>query len=191
MSAADLLTLSRIASAFLLMFLLSHGGIAFKTASFILFLLASLTDYWDGKLARAQGLSTHFGKLMDPIADKFLVLAAFLSFVQLGLVPAWMTAVVVTRDLLVTGFRLFVPLGHSAQGVRKSGKHKTALQMILIFFVLGYLVLAETPFWHAEWEPFARRAVYTCMLFVVFVTVWSGVRFFIKNKDALDAILGQ
>ena len=172
------------------MFLIFSKGFVFKALALFVFLIASLTDYWDGKLARSKGQITNFGKLMDPIADKLLTLSAFMAFVQLGIIPAWMVVVMLTRDLLITGLRLLIPDEVEARTPRSSGKHKTALQFASILGVLIFLTLRETDFWKPEWTPGALEFIYVGMIFIVGVTLWSGVRYVMKNKELLDQYLG-
>lgn len=151
----------------------------------VVFLLASLTDYWDGRLARKMGQTTVYGALMDPIADKALTLCAFLGFWKLNLVPGLWISVVASRDAVVTAFRLFslgVSGGDHSAGT--SGKHKTFIQMAFIIGVLGYLALRQRSFWDPAWEPSALFFVRCGMLLVVVLAVWSGVDALRKSKAA-------
>ena len=167
------------------MFLISLGGVAAKTAALFVFLIASLTDYWDGRIAREKGQITNFGKLMDPIADKFLSIAAFVAFVQMDLIPAWMVATIIARDLMVTCFRFLLPEGAESQTPRSSGKHKTALQFAAIVIILIFSSLRETVYWDNAWTAPALRTIYLGMLFIVALTLWSGVRYVVKNQALL------
>ena len=123
---------------------------------------------------------------MDPIADKILTLSAFLAFVQMAIVPAWMVVAIITRDLLITGLRLLMPEKGNAQAARLSGKHKTALQFAAIVGVLLFLTLKETSYWNSEWTPEALRFIYWSLFFIVAVTLWSGVRYVVKNKKVFS-----
>ena len=152
-----------------------------------IFILASLTDYWDGWLARRRGEQTVLGALMDPLADKTLTLCAFLSFWKLDLLPGFWVAAVATRDAVVTAFRLF-SLGQGDPAARTSGKNKTLLQMIYIIAVLGYLTARRKPFWEPAWEPMALLCIRAGMLAVVLLALWSGVRIF---RKALPSGIGQ
>jgi CDP-diacylglycerol--glycerol-3-phosphate 3-phosphatidyltransferase len=176
MNLPNCLTMLRIVLAVLLLPAAFAPGIGFKALALVIFLAASFTDYWDGRIARERGLITDFGILMDPLADKMLVLAAFISFSQMGLIPAWMVLAVIARDLLITGLRLTMRPG-KAQSARSSGKNKTAFQFLAIFGILVYLIIRETPDWNPAWEPIAHRAIYGVMLAVVAMTLWSGVRY--------------
>ncbi len=183
MNLPNFLTCSRIGLTVVFMSLLFSQGPFCKGAALLVFLLASLTDYWDGRIARKRNQSTGFGKLMDPIADKILTLSAFLAFVQMAIIPAWMAVVIITRDLLITGLRLLMPGKSDWKGARSSGKHKTVLQFASIVGVLVFLSVKETSFWHHEWTPTALHFIYWSMLFIVAITLWSGVRFVVKNQD--------
>ncbi len=174
----------------LFMLLVTQSGIVMKSAALLVFLIASLTDYLDGHIARQKGEITNFGKLMDPIADKLLSLSAFVGFVQMGIIPAWMVVAVITRDLLVTGFRFLLPEGTESQAPRSSGKHKTALQFAAIVGVLVFLVVRETSVWSVQWTPVALQFIYATMLFIVLLTLWSGIRYVVKNQELLDEFMG-
>lgn len=182
MNLPNRLTCYRILLSAVFMWLLSIPGAACKSAAIVVFLLATLTDYWDGRLARRTGQVTAFGQLMDPIADKVLTLGAFLSFVQMNLLPAWMALVVVVRDFLLTGLRFAAP-ATGWQNVRQSGKHKTAFQFVYIIGVLLYLWLRETPGWNLAWNFAGARIIHGGMWAVVALTLWSGVRVLIANRE--------
>lgn len=166
--------------------MLSLNGAAVKIAALLVFLLACATDYWDGWVARRMNQSTAFGKLMDPIADKFLTLAAFVAFTQKNLVPAWMVVVVVARDFLITGIRLAIPYKGELHGARPSGKNKTVLQFLFIVGTLGFLIAREFAFWQAEWESGALAVIYWCMALVLAATLWSGASYLIKNRKLFE-----
>lgn len=115
-----------------------------KTVALIFFLLASITDYFDGVIARRDGLVTNFGILMDPLADKILVCSAFIAFVGQGLIPAWMVVVIVARELAITGLRLLAASRNVVLAAERYGKHKTLWQMLAI---VGILMNAS----HTDW----------------------------------------
>lgn len=184
MNLPNRLTLSRIFLTILFVLLLFSQGAFMKSVALVVFLGAALTDYWDGKIARERGQITPFGQLMDPIADKLLTLSAFISFVQMGLIPAWMVVVIITRDVLITGLRLSIPDGRSEKTeARQSGKQKTALQISSIIGVLIFLTAKETSAWKPEWTPSALLFIYYGMCLIVAVTLWSGARYLIKNRE--------
>ena len=118
-----------------------------KTLALLTFLLAALTDYWDGRLARSHYGVTAFGQLMDPLADKVLICAAFISFVAMDqIVPAWIVIIIITREFMVTGIRLLaVSQGHIIPAGRW-GKHKTIWQIVVIIVIISGESLREDIF---------------------------------------------
>jgi CDP-diacylglycerol--glycerol-3-phosphate 3-phosphatidyltransferase len=137
----NILTVLRIPLAGLFVYFLLQPGLENKILAAVFFSLAVITDFLDGYLARKYKFLSNFGKLMDPIADKVLTLSAFAVFAWMHLFPWWMFAVVCIREVGITVFRLWA----GAQGVvlaaEKSGKWKTALQMMVIIGVLLFLIL--------------------------------------------------
>jgi CDP-diacylglycerol--glycerol-3-phosphate 3-phosphatidyltransferase len=171
----NFLTVSRIFLAAAFVFCLLSAGPWTKPLALVLFLTASATDYWDGRLARQRGQVSNFGGFMDPLADKVLTLSAFVSFVRLHLVNPWLVAVIVLRDIAVTAIRSWVP--SKAQSARESGKQKTVFQMAFIGGVLLFLIFRETAFWPERWTIAALGAIRYSMVVVVLLTLWSGVRY--------------
>src|SRR5271170_5406938 len=108
----------------------------FETFGLALFSVAGLTDYFDGKIARRDHLITHFGILMDPLADKIMVCSAFIAFVGCGWTPAWMVVIIVARELAITGLRLLAASKNLVLGAERFGKHKTISQIVAIVSVL-------------------------------------------------------
>jgi CDP-diacylglycerol--glycerol-3-phosphate 3-phosphatidyltransferase len=179
------LTLLRIALSFLLIVLLLTPGFPAKLAACFIFAAASLTDLWDGRLARARGLVSDFGVLMDPIADKILVLSAFVAFVQLDLVPAWMVVLVASREFLVTGLRLFALGKGHVLPAEAAGKHKTASQIVAISLVLIFLAVREAlgdASQASNWIHASHSGIWWLMLLTVFLTLSSGFSFLWKHR---------
>jgi CDP-diacylglycerol--glycerol-3-phosphate 3-phosphatidyltransferase len=109
-----------------------------ETVALVLFSFASLTDYFDGKIARERKLITNFGILMDPLADKILVCSAFIAFVGLGWMPAWMVVIIVARELAITGLRLLAASKNVVLAAERYGKHKTISQIVAIISILVF-----------------------------------------------------
>lgn len=120
-----------------------------RTVALVLFIVASVTDLYDGRIARRDNLITNFGILMDPLVDKILICSAFIAFVDLGLMPAWMVILIVARELAITGLRLLAVSKNVVLAADRSGKHKTISQMVAI---ISLLVLVSYP----EWGSWAR-----------------------------------
>jgi CDP-diacylglycerol---glycerol-3-phosphate 3-phosphatidyltransferase len=114
-----------------------------------LFVAAAISDYLDGQIARRRKLVTNFGILMDPLADKIMVCSAFIAFVGLNRVPAWMVVVIVARELAITGLRLLAAAKNVVLAAEGYGKHKTISQIVAI---ISIFVLASYPEWGAAGE---------------------------------------
>lgn len=186
------LTLLRIVITFVIMALLFVPGLTASVAALGCFLLASVTDWVDGYLARRWRQTSALGALLDPIADKVLVLGIFLAFVQLRLVPAWMVLVIACREFLITGVRLFAASRHVVLSAAREGKHKTVSQMVTILTVLIVLIIQETPA-AQRLSPFAqdvmRWTVLGCVWVTMLLTLMSGVNFFWRHRSVLrDAV---
>ena len=149
----------------------------------VIFIVASVTDFLDGKIARKNNLITTFGKLCDPVADKMLTTAALLAFMQLGLCNIWIVMIVLTREFLVTSFRLVA----SAQGIVIPagiwGKLKTASQMIFSIVIMILLFAIE----HLGLAFDKLPLVSNILLWITAVlTVVSGVKYIIDGKKVID-----
>ncbi|BDU49990.1 CDP-diacylglycerol--glycerol-3-phosphate 3-phosphatidyltransferase [Haliovirga abyssi] len=136
-------------------------------AAVLIFAIASITDFFDGYIARKDNLITKFGKLMDPLADKILVLSALTVFVELHYIPSWMVIIIFTREFLVTGLRILAASDGVVIAAAKIGKYKTASQMIVIIIVI-----------------FTKNSIISqlLMLIPVVLTIWSGYDYVIKGK---------
>lgn len=194
MNLPNRLTVGRIVltAVFVVALLLPHFAFG-KTVALVVFIVASLTDWYDGWLARTQKMETTFGALLDPVADKVLTCAAFICFVELrdqkgdALVQAWMVLVIVARDFLVTGMRLVARDRGVVLKAEQLGKHKTASQITTIIFILIGLAAREEwyslgcdPIW---FDQAFSTAAFGLMLVTVVLTVWSGWNYFWKNRE--------
>ena len=139
----------------------------------ILFILASLTDALDGYLARSRNLSTNFGKFVDPLVDKVLTLAAFIVLVEARIIPAWAVIIIVSRELIITGFRTIAADQGITIAASSWGKAKTISQMIALFCLL------------LDFEILNNIGIYIFYIALV-LTVISGLDYMIKNKEVLD-----
>src|SRR3954449_10242239 len=143
MNWANRLTLSRLALTVLFVLLLSSSWHYARTAALVIFLIAGLTDFIDGEVARRYGVITDFGKLMDPLVDKIMIASAFISLVPLKAIPAWAATTVVARDFLITGLRLMASAKGQVLPAEQLGKHKTSWQIITVAFFLVLLSAEE------------------------------------------------
>jgi CDP-diacylglycerol--glycerol-3-phosphate 3-phosphatidyltransferase len=174
------------------MFLFSIKGLWWSVASLVVFSLAALSDFFDGRIAHKKNMVTDFGKLMDPIADKILVLAAFVSFVKMQLIYDWMVVIIILREILVTSLRLFALNKGKVISAGKMGKGKTFSQMAIIFIILGFIVYKEAMVQYFTWNPFwdkmFKYGIEVFMWFIIFLTVYSGCSYFWKNRKIITNV---
>ena len=188
MNLPNKLTLLRIALAIVFIVLLFLPGLWAKVSALIIFILASVTDFLDGYIAKRNNQITDFGRLMDPVADKVLILSAFVAFVQLQLVPAWMVVIIIFRDLAVSGLRALALAKGKVIAADRGGKHKTVTQVIAIFVILFFIILKEVPlgfisFWNESSEAVYKNAIFTLMFITVTWTMISGISYLLKNRE--------
>ena len=143
-----------------------------------IFILASLTDTLDGHIARSRNLITTFGKFMDPLADKILVSAAFISLVELGKVPSWIVIIIISRELAITGFRTVAVSEGVTIAADKWGKMKTVTQLIAVIALL----LNNYPFSLINFS-FDKIMLYISVVF----TIISGVNYIYVNRKVLKS----
>ena len=136
MNLPNKLTISRFGLTLAFMLVMFSQMRFRETIALVLFSAASLTDYFDGKIARRDNLITNFGILMDPLADKILVCSAFIAFVELKWIYAWMVVIIVARELAITGLRLLAASKNVVLAAEGYGKHKTISQIIAIISIL-------------------------------------------------------
>jgi CDP-diacylglycerol---glycerol-3-phosphate 3-phosphatidyltransferase len=143
MNWANRLTLSRLLLTVVFVAALNSSWQYGRTVALIVFLLAGISDFVDGEIARRYGIVTNFGKLMDPLVDKIMVAAAFISLVPLKAVPAWAATTVVARDFLITGLRMMATARGKILPAEMLGKQKTSWQVVTVIFFLALLSLSE------------------------------------------------
>lgn len=174
MNLPNKLTLARVIMIpFFVVFMLTGlGGSASKWIALAIFIVASLTDLLDGHIARKYNLVTNFGKFMDPLADKLLVCAAMICLVELGKLPAWIVIVIISREFIISGFRLIASDNGRVIAASYWGKFKTTFQMLMICLMIADIgaigLLTEIVMWIA-----------------LILTVVSLVDYLVKNRDVL------
>ena len=205
MNLPNTLTVSRLIAALVVMLAMALPIPFSTTLAFVVFVVASITDYWDGRLARTHYGVTAFGKLMDPLADKVLVCAALVSFVGIrlhyepdySLVPAWVVVVIIAREFAVTGLRLLAATASHRRVISAGGwgKLKTVWQMVAIIATFILLAAREDflPYLQLS-ERFLRQYdaafVITSWVLstgVVVVTLISGWKYFVDHWDLVTA----
>lgn len=175
MNLPNKLTILRVIMIpFFVFFLLCQGGEnrTFRMIAVLLFIIASLTDLLDGKIARKYNMVTNFGKFMDPLADKLLVCSALICLIELGQLPAWMVIVIISREFIISGFRLVASDNGVVIAASYWGKFKTTFQMIAVI-----LLILDIP---------ALRLVSTlCVWVALALTIISLVDYIAKNYKIL------
>ncbi len=198
MKLPNILTISRFFVAFAMMLLLSLSFPFAKSTALFLFVVAGFTDFLDGYLARnVYGVSS-FGKLMDPLADKVIVCAALVSFVEIQLptypgplVPAYLVVIIISREFLVTGLRLLAAGKGKVISAGKWGKHKTVWQIVAIVFILLGLAIRHDMLIGASEQTlvdfdFALHWIaLTLTVAVSLITVVSGAKYFYEHRELI------
>ena len=190
MNIPNQLTVARFVLTVVFLAVLFSGIPYHYSLSLILFGIASLTDYLDGKIARRDNLITDFGKLMDPLADKILTGSAFIAFVGLDLMSAWMVIIIVARELTITGLRLLAASKNIVLAAERFGKHKTISQITAI---LSVLVMISYPSWgtlgqlvfggHIGEQPWIVSFTVLAQWVTVALTFYSGMVYLWKNRE--------
>ena len=173
MNLPNKLTMFRvILIPFFVVFLLVDITSADKWIALAIFIVASLTDMLDGKIARKYNLVTNFGKFMDPLADKLLVCSALICLVALERIPAWMVIVIIAREFIISGFRLVASDNGVVIAASYWGKFKTTFQIIMICLMIADLEALQLLTMIVTWVA-------------VILTVVSLVDYLVKNKDVM------
>lgn len=172
---ATRLTLLRILFVIPFIYFALNKGIGMALAAFIIFIAASVTDFLDGRAARSMNEVTTLGKFFDQMADKILVDAALIVFLQLGYVPSWFVITIIARDSFVNGLRMVASSKSTVISANWWGKFKTTFQMLFIIFLLFYRI-----------NPIFGWTLNVVLMWIAFaMTVISGIEYFVKNGEAL------
>lgn len=203
MNLANQLTISRIliVPIFLIVILPESFGIpvvAFpycRTAALVIFIGAAITDYYDGVLARRHAWTSDFGKIIDPLADKLIVMSAFVAMIELKLFPSWMVVLILCREFLITGLRTLASGQGRILAADRWGKNKTISQMTVIITGLVYLAVRDILSATGHWEPYVVHrwelewwltiSLKSMMFFCVALTIYSGLNYLRSNMDVI------
>ena len=147
----------------------------FKWIALAIFIVASLTDLLDGKIARKYNLVTDFGKFMDPLADKLLVCSAMIGLIELGRIPAWIVIIIIAREFIISGFRLIAADNGRVIAASYWGKFKTTFQMFMVIFMIMNIGMAPFPL-----------ITNILMWIALALTIISLVDYIVKNKDVMS-----
>ena len=159
---------------FFVFFLLLENGAnpTWRYLSAAIFIVASFTDLLDGKIARKYNLVTNFGKFMDPLADKLLVCSALICLIQLEQLPAWMVIIIISREFIISGFRLVASDNGVVIAASYWGKFKTVFQMISVILLILNI-------------PALSLITQICVWIALILTVFSLVDYIVKNHKVL------
>lgn len=178
MNLPNKLTVLRVLAIPLFLFFLYVTKGVFRFLPLIIFIAAAVTDAIDGYIARRDNLVTDFGKFMDPLADKLLTASAFIAFVEIGYMSAWVVVLIISREFLVSGFRTLAASKGVTIAANPWGKIKTVFQMILIVVVL---------FNYTGYFAFTNGWVNPLVAVVVLLTVTSGATYIYENMNVIKA----
>ncbi len=142
----------------------------------VIFIVASLTDLIDGKIARKYNLVTNFGKFMDPLADKLLVSAALIALVEMERIPAWVVIIIISREFIISGFRLIASDNHVVIAASYWGKFKTTFQMVMVCLMIADLGAVF------GWMRIITEVI---MWIALALTVISLIDYLVKNKEVM------
>ena len=175
MNLPNKLSLLRVLCIPAIVVLMLLPGDICRWGAVVLFVLASVTDFFDGRIARSRNLITDFGKFIDPLADKMLVLSCMIMLVEKALLPAWAVVLVLARELSVDGLRLVAATKGTVIAAAKLGKWKTFIQMLLVL----YLMIFRIPVF-SHWTGII---LFTAALVL---TIVSAVEYFRKNRSVFE-----
>ena len=152
----------------------AFGGIEAYTdyIALVIFVIASLTDMLDGKIARKYNLVTNFGKFMDPLADKLLVCSAMICLIDMDRIPAWIVIVIISREFIISGFRLVASDNHVVIAASYWGKFKTTFQMIMVILMIANIQALNILTQIVMWIALALKII-------------SLIDYIVKNKNVL------
>jgi len=184
------LTLLRILLTPVFVLLLMSGSSVYLQLSLAVFVVAALTDWYDGWIARKMGFSSRWGKFLDPLADKILSSSALLAFVGLGLVDAWMVWVVIARDFLITGLRSYAEYLDTPIITTRGAQAKTFGQFVVIYYILILYVGRSIPPVYSQFGPtidtlMHPKVLFGMMLLVTLSTAGTGIVYVFDNRKVL------
>ncbi len=190
LSLPNQLTLLRILLTPVFAYLILSESSLNRQLSLIVFVIAALTDWYDGWIARKMGYTSRWGMFLDPLADKILSSAALLVYVGLGLVDAWMVWTVIVRDFIITGLRSYAEYKNRPIITSKGAQAKTFGQFVVIYYILILYVARSVPFIYSEWGGaidtlMHPQVLFGMMLVVTLSTVGTGVAYLFDNRAFL------
>jgi CDP-diacylglycerol---glycerol-3-phosphate 3-phosphatidyltransferase len=188
------LTVLRIILTPFFLYLFLSDDPLMKQISLGVFILAALTDWYDGWLARKYNYITTWGKFWDPLADKILTSTAFFAFVLIDVIPLWMVIIIVFRDLVVTILRAYADYREVSFATSYYAKWKTFIQMTFLYYLLVVYAGIITPQFYSGNEDifnalFNKELIYYIMLIITIITLHSGITYIITNRILIKKLL--
>ena len=193
MSPPNQLTLLRVLLTPVFVVLFFSDSPVYREIGFGVYILAALTDWYDGYVARRWGYITRWGKFFDPLADKVLTSAAFISLAVVGYTEWWMVWIIVVRDLVITTLRSYAEFKNKPIDTSMFAKTKTLLQLCVIYILLAlYIVRGDarlsTALGAAAEAVGSPVLMYTGMLVVSMLTAWTGIMYVVNNRSILKEL---
>ena len=186
MNIANQLTVLRIILAFVCVWLILINNLVALTAALLVFIAASITDFLDGFFARRQALVTDLGKILDPIADKILILGVFTAFLALNVVNVWMIIAIMLREFIITSIRFFVLNKGVVLEAKFLGKQKTVSQIAGIIVIFIALILRRLMPQAAGVDFLFNALIPIIMWYIVFITIFSGLHYLWQNRKLIN-----
>lgn len=194
MTLPNQLTILRIILSPVFLFLFLSDAIWMKQVSVLVYIIAALSDWYDGWLARKFNYITSWGKFWDPLADKILTSVAFIGFAIVDLIPIWMVVIIVGRDVVITLLRVFADMKSYIFTTSYYAKWKTLLQMVFLYYLLILFVAQYTPEINLEYNDLImtllnKQLIYFIALLVTIITFHSGILYIIRNWKIISKLL--
>ncbi len=187
------LTVLRIILTPIFLFFFLYENQVLKEISLIVFLVAALTDWYDGWLARKFNYITSWGKFWDPLADKILTSSAFFGFAMVGLIANWMVWIIILRDLLITLLRVYSDYRGFSFRTSVYAKIKTVLQMIFLYYLLIFFVLSKNDWFQSNFSNVIsllldEDLLFFLSLFITAITFFTGLQYIFANKNLIKKL---
>ena len=192
MNLPNILTIGRILITPLFIILLFYDHPYAKSWALFIFVAAMLTDIFDGYYARKYNLVTDYGRFLDPLADKVMVLSALISFAVMDVIPFWMVSLIIFRDVFVTGLRMAMSSKNKTMVTSKIAKRKTLSQVLIIIFILFNIGLSSLSIsWIGEIIIFSKQydLIYYFTFLVTVFTVFTGFTYLYSNRSVIKQFI--
>jgi len=188
----NMITLFRILLTPLFLYFLLSDGQYYMLFALIVFIVASVSDGVDGHVARKYGSVSEFGKFVDPLADKILIISSFIALIFLDIIPLWMVIIVVFRDVTVTAIRMIMIKRGNSIVTANIAKAKTVFQIVFIYIVISFKMLLQLPFMEFLYPTInfleSNNFYWILMLITTIFTLYTGILYLLDNKSIFKKI---